>query len=243
MRHVNVVRTYVHLGSVIEANVDLVFDMKRRLKHAQDAARPLAKSVSGTAVCLSRSAPPFSAVSALSRGIHNISAWSDPSKSDLRMWQADCLNLYRFLLPSHLRESHLTLISICRLANMPAPSVLIKFERLRLLSQIACLGPLWGLAVKHVHTSDVLAFEPIQNGCVQCPQCGFKATDKRGLRTHLAIKHGRKIEARYFARGRQCEACMKLFAIEEQPCLSELHADSWRSHHPQRRMSGDKAGS
>ena len=140
MRRANVVRTYayVHLGSVIEANVGLVFDMKWRLKHAQDAARPLAKSVSGTAVCLSRSVPPFSAVLALSRGIHKIGAWSDPSKSDLRMWQAGCLNLYRFLLPSHLRESHL--ISICRLANMPAPSVLIKFERLRLLGQIASKG-------------------------------------------------------------------------------------------------------
>ena len=39
MRRVNLVRTYVHLGSVIEANAGLVFDIKRRLKHAHPGGR------------------------------------------------------------------------------------------------------------------------------------------------------------------------------------------------------------
>ena len=228
-------------------------------------------------MCLSRSEPHFCVVSPSHEERTILEIWSDPSKSDLRTWQAGCLNLYKFLLPCQLRESHLSSIDICRLAHMPAPSVLIRFERLRLLSQLAGRGfqallqllesavgnphcwlsaaskdldwlvslrptptavslldrswpalldclrqrpalmssllrSAWGVAVCRVQSSDILAFEPIQNGCVQCPQCGFKAKDKRGLHTHLAIRHGRKIEARYFARGRQCEACMKLFA-------------------------------
>ena len=268
-------RAYTHLGSVIEARGALSFDIRRRLKQAHHAGKPLAKPVFkaedvplAVRACLFRSL-------VLSRCTHNIGAWKGLNKSEATQWQSGCLQLYKYLLPSGCFDKHLTASQICRMTAMLPPLILLRMERLHLVGQVAAkslaslnqplesalgnavcwltvlqqdldwlfklrptciacemrslelselilrfrsqpslmsslLNAIWHRATLDLAASHFVAFTPAAHQGLMCPQCGFSCKDRRGLHTHLAIKHGRKIEARYFARGCRCEAWFRI---------------------------------
>ena len=277
MQRVGIVRTYVHLGSVLEALGSFRFDIRRRLRQSHEAAKPLARQVFRNEwVPLQVRSTLFRSL-VLSRGTHNVGAWSGLTKGELSLWQAGCLGLYRHMIPSSRCASHLTMAQICALAQLPAPIVLIRFERLRLFAQVTCRGfdslhhllesavgnpqcwlsdfrgdlawiaqwhptpticalhdmelpqlvtfvrahpdllatwvrKAWAHASTHHRAVDFHAWKPEASSRIACPQCGFQCKDKRGLHTHLAKKHGQKIVARYYSKGKQCAACRMVFS-------------------------------
>ena len=152
MNAVSLVRTYVHLGSVVEAQGSLIFDIRRRRKQSYLAAKPLAKPVfRDPLVPLSVRFYLFLSL-VLSRCSHNIGGWSGLSHGNLPSWQSGCLQLHQYLLPSKLHTKHLTTLDICKLAGAPPPLVLIRLERLRLFGQFSAKG---FASLKHLVRSSV----------------------------------------------------------------------------------------
>ena len=140
MQKVGIVRTYVHLGSCIDAAQGLTSDIRRRLLLATEAAKPLARAVfRNIGVPLDVRATLFRSL-VLSRLTHNIGAWSGLTKTEQAAWQKGCMRLYKYLLPARLASDHLDSGTICARTSMPAPLHLVRFERLRLLGQCASKG-------------------------------------------------------------------------------------------------------
>ena len=140
MQRVSIVRTYTHLGSSIDASLSFASDIQRRLRLATDAAKPLARTVFRNAqVPLDVRVTLFRSL-VLSRLTHNIGAWSGLTKSEQASWQKGCMRLYKYLLPAAATREHIDSVRLCKLAGMPAPLHLLRFERLRLLGHCASKG-------------------------------------------------------------------------------------------------------
>ena len=140
MRRVSIVRTYVHLGSVIDASMNLLPDIRRRLCLATEAAKPLSRAVfRNLSVPLEVRAILFRSL-VLSRLTHNVGSWAGLTLSEQAAWQKGCMRLYRFLVPAKAAADHIDCARLCSMTLMPAPLQLIKLERLRLLNQCAIKG-------------------------------------------------------------------------------------------------------
>ena len=140
MQQVNITRTYVHLGSVIDASMNLLPDIKRRLCLATEAAKPLSRAVfRNLSVPLEVRAILFRSL-VLSRLTHNVGSWTGLTLSEQAAWQKGCMRLYRFLVPAKAAAEHLDCARLCAMTMMPAPLQLLRLERLRLLNQCALKG-------------------------------------------------------------------------------------------------------
>ena len=140
MQQVSIVRTYVHLGSVIDASMNLLPDIKHRLRLATEAAKPLARAVfRNLSVPLEVRATLFRSL-VLSRLTHNMGSWAGLTLSEQAAWQKGCMRLYRFLVPAKAAADHIDCVRLCAMTLMPAPLQLLKLERLRLLNQCAIKG-------------------------------------------------------------------------------------------------------
>ena len=49
-----------------------------------------------------------------------------------------------------------------------------------------------------------------------CRMCGTVCASKRGLHAHLAAKHALRLRGRFYAKGRVCQCCSKLFSHREK---------------------------
>ena len=143
---VRVVSEYQHLGSVIEWSGSLAPAIAQAIEGAANLVKPLRKHVFGN-----RDAPIAVRVMlfrslVLSKALYASGAWSGLTKGESMQWQAGITRLLKFLIPSRdIREDpKISLLWLLRTVRVPAPSVMIRLERMRLLGQILSkdTGPL-----------------------------------------------------------------------------------------------------
>ena len=137
---VRVVPEYIHLGSVVEWSGSLIPAIEQAIDGAVALARPLRRHVFSN-----RDAPIAVRVLlfrslVLSKALYGTGAWAGLTKSEALQWQAGVTRLLKFLVPyKDVREDpKISLLWLLRAVRLPAPSVMLRLERLRLLRQVLC---------------------------------------------------------------------------------------------------------
>ena len=135
---VRVVPEYVHLGSVVEWSGSLTPVIEQAIDGAVALARPLRRHVFSN-----RDAPIAVRVLlfrslVLSKALYGTGAWAGLTKGEALQWQAGVTRLLKFLVPyKDVREDpKISLLWLLRAVRLPAPIVLLRLERLRLLRQV-----------------------------------------------------------------------------------------------------------
>ncbi|CAE7654063.1 GTPBP4, partial [Symbiodinium pilosum] len=135
---IRVAPEYRHLGTAVEWSGSLAPAIEQAIEGAAALIKPLRKHVFGN-----RDAPLAVRVMlfrslVLAKALYATGSWAGLTKGESLQWQAGITRLLRALVPyKEIREDpKISLFWLLRTLKLPAPSVMLRLERLRLLSQI-----------------------------------------------------------------------------------------------------------
>ena len=134
---IRLVRSYQHLGSLVELDARLQPEIKRRLAQAHGAASTFRSKVFACPHVAPAARRTLFRSLVISRLVCNIGSWPLLLLQEQQLWQAGIIRLYKSLIPHLRHDAHVSALDIVRSAGMPLPLDLLRFERIRLFNQLA----------------------------------------------------------------------------------------------------------